>query len=306
MQKRVQRLAAASLVAMPCALGRAPACGMRRPLVVLSDCVAQVNAATKLKAKAGRLQEEATKLLTEAKTEKEDAASMKAAYYQKMDEYSDAVKEIDAATANAQSILDQMNAQSLVLAQVATQYGVATNHGKNPDAAAAVALKAQLLQAQKDLATITAKKAQADIDTAEARKLADKNQPVIIAAEAAKRESDFHFEKFAEKTAQADKLQNRADALLKRADTTDGLIGSTEDDLAKKRREFEHYKNRAQTEMAISLQAEDKEAALRKEAREARMRAAELSDKARDLRALAQKGVNNVMQAAEEPASAGP
>ena len=210
MQKRVQRLAAASLVAMPCALGRAPACGMRRPLVVLSDCVAQVNAATKLKAKAGRLQEEATKLLTEAKTEKEDAASMKAAYYQKMDEYSDAVKEIDAATANAQSILDQMNAQSLVLAQVATQYGVATNHGKNPDAAAAVALKAQLLQAQKDLATITAKKAQADMDTAEARKLADKNQPVIIAAEAAKRESDFHFEKFAEKTAQADKQIGRA------------------------------------------------------------------------------------------------
>lgn len=120
----------------------------------------QVNAATKLKAKAGMLQEQATTLLGQATEEKTSAEGLKAQYYTKMDEYSDAVKDIDAATANAQSILDQMNAQSLVLAQVATQYGMATNHGKNPDAAAAVALKAQLLQAQKDLQTITAKKAQ--------------------------------------------------------------------------------------------------------------------------------------------------
>merc|ERR1712230_329402 len=102
----------------------------------------QVNQATKLKAKAGRLQESAAELLTKANGE--------------------AVKKIDKATADAQSILDQMNAQSLVLAQVATQYGVATNHGQNPDASTAAALRAQLLQAQKDLATITARKAQAD------------------------------------------------------------------------------------------------------------------------------------------------
>jgi hypothetical protein len=50
-------------------------------------------------------------------------------------------------------------------------------------------------------------------------------------------------------------------------------------------------------------QADDKEAALRKEARDARLRAAELSDQARRLRALAQKGVNNVLEAAEEPRS---
>jgi hypothetical protein len=50
-------------------------------------------------------------------------------------------------------------------------------------------------------------------------------------------------------------------------------------------------------------QADDKEAALRKEARDARLRAAELSDQARRLRALAQKGVNNVLEAAEEPSS---
>ena len=60
-----------------------------------------------------------------------------------MDTYGEAVKKIDKATADAQSILDQMNAQSLVLAQVATQYGVATNHGQNPDAATAAALRAQ-------------------------------------------------------------------------------------------------------------------------------------------------------------------
>ena len=30
---------------------------------------------------------------------------------------------------------------------------------------------------------------------------------------------------------------------------------STQNDLSGKRKEFEHYKNRAQTEMAISLQA---------------------------------------------------
>ncbi len=71
---------------------------------------------------------------------------------------------------------------------------------------------------------------------------------------------------------QADELQTRADALLARADTIDGLIQSTQSELADKRKEFEHYKNRAQTEMAISLQAEDKEALLRKQAREARFK----------------------------------
>jgi len=47
-------------------------------------------------------------------------------------------------------------------------------------------------------------------------------------------------------------------------------------------------------------QAEDKEALLRKQAREARYKAAELSDKARRLRALAQKGVNNVMESTQD------
>ena len=173
-------------------------------------------------------------------------------YYKTMDTYGEAVKKIDKATADAQSILDQMNAQSLVLAQVATQYGVATNHGQNPDAATAAALRAQLLQAQKDLATITARKAQADEDTATARKLADEYQPMIIAAEKDKRSSDFHFQSFAQLTHDADTLQNRADALIKRADTTDGLIETTQDDLAEKRKEFEHYKNRAQVTTASS------------------------------------------------------
>lgn len=39
---------------------------------------AQVNQATKLKAKAGRLQESAAELLSKAKTEKETAAALKA------------------------------------------------------------------------------------------------------------------------------------------------------------------------------------------------------------------------------------
>merc|ERR1712216_808184 len=262
----------------------------------------QVNQATKLKAKAGRLQESAAELLTKAKGEKETAAALKAKYYKTMDTYGEAVKKIDKATADAQSILDQMNAQSLVLAQVATQYGGVTNHGQNPDASTAAALRAQLLQAQKDLATITARKAQADEDTATARKLADQYQPMIIAAEKDKRSSDFHFQNFAQLTHDADTLQNRADALLKRAGSTDGLIESTQSNLEQKRKQFEHYKNRAQTEMAISLQAEDKEAELRTQARSARKEAAELADKARQLRALAQEGVNNVMAAAKEPA----
>ncbi len=59
----------------------------------------------------------------------------------------------------------------------------------------------------------------------------------------------------------------------------------------------------AAPERACGGQADDKEAALRKEARDARLRAAELSDQARRLRALAQKGVNNVLEAAEEPRS---
>merc|ERR1712216_349365 len=219
----------------------------------------QVNQATKLKAKAGRLQESAAELLTKAKGEKETAAALKAKYYKTMDTYGEAVKKIDKATADAQSILDQMNAQSLVLAQVATQYGVATNHGQNPDASTAAALRAQLLQAQKDPAT--------------ARKLADQYQPMIIAAEKDKRSSDFHFQNFAQLTHDADTLQNRADALLKRAGSTDGLIESTQSNLEQKRKQFEHYKNRAQTEMAISLQAEDKEAELRTQARSARKEA---------------------------------
>jgi hypothetical protein len=51
-------------------------------------------------------------------------------------------------------------------------------------------------------------------------------------------------------------------------------------------------------------QAEDKEALLRKEARDARAKAAELSDKARALRALAQKGVNHVLENELPPSGA--
>lgn len=60
----------------------------------------------------------AAELLTKAKDEKESAAALKAKYYKTMDDYSQAVDKIDAATKQAQSILDQMNSQSLVLAQV--------------------------------------------------------------------------------------------------------------------------------------------------------------------------------------------
>ena len=51
-------------------------------------------------------------------------------------------------------------------------------------------------------------------------------------------------------------------------------------------------------------QAEDKEALLRKQARQARFKAAQLADKARRLRALAQKGVNNVIEASDTEAPA--
>ena len=44
---------------------------------------------------------------------------------------------------------------------------------------------------------------------------------------------------------------------------------------------------------------------LRKEARDARLKAAELSDKARALRALAQKGVNHVLEEELPPSDAG-
>ncbi len=43
---------------------------------------------------------------------------------------------------------------------------------------------------------------QADEDTGVARKLADQYQPMIIDAEKAKEDSDFHFQKFARLTAQ--------------------------------------------------------------------------------------------------------
>ena len=175
----------------------------------------QVNQATKLKSKAGRLQEMAAELLSQAKTEKEGAAALKAKYYQTMDDYGKAVQKIDDAT---------MNAQSLTLAQVATQYGTASGHGANPGASAAVALKGQLQKAQQDLAAITSQKAKADEDTETARKLADQYQPMIIDAEKDKRSSDFKFQEFARLTQEADSLQTRADALLSRADTIDGLI----------------------------------------------------------------------------------
>merc|ERR1719183_622297 len=118
----------------------------------------QVNQATKLKSKAGRLQEMAAELLGKAKTEKEGAAALKAKYYKMMDDYGKAVKKIDDSTMKAQQILDQMNAQSLTLAQVATEYGTASGHGANPGASAAVALKGQLRKAQKDLAAITSQR----------------------------------------------------------------------------------------------------------------------------------------------------
>jgi len=165
-------------------------------------CSRQVNQATKLKSKAGRLQEMAAELLGKAKTEKETAAALKAKYYTTMDQYGEAVTKIDTATQTAQRILDQMNAQSLTLAEVATQYGAASGHGEDPSAAGAVALKGQLQAAQTDLAAITAQKSQADEDTQEARTLADQYQPMIIGAEKDKRESDFHFQEFAQLTQQ--------------------------------------------------------------------------------------------------------
>jgi hypothetical protein len=60
----------------------------------------------------------------------------------------------------------------------------------------------------------------------------------------------------------------------------------------------------AEADMLMGAQAEDKEALLRKQARQARFKAARLSDKARRLRALAQKGVNNVMESTEQPSPA--
>ena len=68
----------------------------------------------------------------------------------------------------------------------------------------------------------------------------------------ADRSSDFKFQEFARLTQEADSLQTRADALLSRADTIDGLIQSTQNDLGEKRKEFEHYKNRAQVIAASS------------------------------------------------------
>ena len=68
----------------------------------------------------------------------------------------------------------------------------------------------------------------------------------------AHRSSDFKFQEFARLTQEADSLQTRADALLSRADTIDGLIQSTQNDLGEKRKEFEHYKNRAQVTTASS------------------------------------------------------
>jgi hypothetical protein len=271
---------------------------------VLEDGKDQVNQETKLKAKAASLQEQSDKLLADATAAKDEAASLEAKYYSGMDSYNSAVADIDTASKKAQGILDQVNAQSLVLAEVATQYAAATSNGQDPDSAAALALKAQLEQAQTDLAAVEAQKDQALADSEEAGKLADQYQPVIIQAEKDKRAADFEFQKFAQATNEADQLQNRADALIARAENIDTLVDETQTDLAKKRKEFEHYKNRAQTEMAISLQAEDKEALLRKEARDARAKAAELSDKARALRALAQKGVNHVLENELPPSGA--
>lgn len=71
------------------------------------------------------MQESAAELLTKAKVSKEDAAALKAQYYKTMDDYSKAVESIDQATQKAQTILDQMNAQSLVLAQVCRRRAVA-------------------------------------------------------------------------------------------------------------------------------------------------------------------------------------
>mmetsp|Transcript_12481 Transcript_12481/g.34311 ORF Transcript_12481/g.34311 Transcript_12481/m.34311 type:complete len:384 (-) Transcript_12481:201-1352(-) len=266
----------------------------------------QVNQATKIKAKASNLQAEGNELLKISKKAKEEAESLKDKYYAGMDKYSKAVSKIDDASAKAQSVLDQLNAQSLVLAQIATQYNSVTKDGKDPNTPAALALKAQLQKAQVDLAAVEAGKDKAFEASAAASKLADENQPIVIQAEKDKRASDMAFQKFARATGEADQLQNRADALLKRADDIDTLVDDTQEDLEKKRKEFEHYKNRAQTEMAISLQAEDKEAVLRKKAEAERASAAKDSDKARALRALAIKGVNNVMEQARAPADVAP
>ena len=47
----------------------------------MTDLISQVNQATKMKAKAGRLQEQAAQLLEKAENEKKDAADLKVVAY---------------------------------------------------------------------------------------------------------------------------------------------------------------------------------------------------------------------------------
>merc|ERR1719389_234144 len=252
----------------------------------------EVNEATGLKSKAGRLQDKADKLEKLGAIQKKSSHTNDKSYHSLMATYGKAVDRIQKDFAVGKAVYKAIDKLSLRLADLATKYTAAKKAGST---AKATQIKLQLSKARAKMAKLEAKKPAANARMRKAKSLAAKYRPVIEKADAAKKKSDLAYASYANLKQKADTLEKSSAGLLDRAAGLQALIRETEKDLKAKRRSFLHYKNRASTELAISVHAEDQEDSLRAAARKSRAKAGAFFSKAKRLRQLAQKGVQQVM-----------
>jgi len=253
----------------------------------------QVHQSTKLKAKAGRLSDKADNYMKVARKKLKSAKRHNRAYRALMKRYGRVVDKYDKTMQKRAAVLDQINNAGLKLADDMTAYSKASGAKK-------AGLKLKVNQDRSALALLETKHMAVNLKARKAKQLTDKYQPVIIRANRNQADSQNNYADYTRLKHHANKLYTKAAQLMDRADTIDGLIQTTERDLKSKRKNFLHYKNRAETEMSISLHAEDQEDQLRRAARHSRYLAGKLFDKARRLEKLAQKGLNEVMRQHEE------
>lgn len=255
-----------------------------------------VKESTKLKAKAGRLSQKADGLMEFARKRLRSAKKHESKSRAEMGRYSKVVDKYDAVMLEHKALIDQINTAGIKLADDMTAYAkVAKTAGP-----AKTAAELKVKEDRTALGTLETQHLAMNIKTRKAKEMADKYQPLIISANKNEREGQNDYAQYTRLKHSANKLYKKAAALMDRADSLDGLIQTTEKELKGKRKTFLMYKNRAETEMAISLHAEDQEDQLRRAARRSRYLAGKLFDKARRLEALSQKGLDEVMKQKEE------
>jgi hypothetical protein len=251
----------------------------------------QVQRATQFQIKSDKLQKKAKFLLQEAAAAKHTSQRQDKEYHRLLNKYSKVVDKIRKLRKEGQVILDDIHAEGVKLARIATNYQKA----KRNHSAKLASIKHKLQVEQADIAKLAQRKTFADTDLDKAKLLMDKYQPVIRRADKEKFNSVQTYAKYTDLMRHSTALSEQSAALAERSASLQDLIKTTEKELKAKRKMYFHYKHRAQLEMHIAESAEDKKEHLRAASRKAKAIAARLEGKAMKVRTLAQKGVDKAI-----------